>query len=215
MQPQTRSILIAAACSALAVGSVALGTARPAVAPQGTRTASINLARVIDKLQERQDFEMQVEAMKRQFQEEAQARAKKLESAMRELADLPDTPERQAKAEPLILEQLQMEQWANTKGSELDYEKSLMWRSIYRNLRSEAAKLAETEGFDYILIDDGSEDIQPNREAKMPMELQVLEGLQRRRTLYANPAYDLTDKLIVRMNNARAAGGSAAPGAVK
>ena len=108
-----------------------------------------------------------------------------------------------------------MEQWANTKGSELDYEKSLMWRSIYRNLRSEAAKLAETEGFDYILIDDGSEDIQPNREAKMPMELQVLEGLQRRRTLYANPAYDLTDKLIVRMNNARAAGGSAAPGAVK
>jgi Skp family chaperone for outer membrane proteins len=91
---------------------------------------------------------------------------------------------------------------------ELDYEKSLMWRSIYRNLRSEAAKLAEAEGYDYIIIDDGTDDLQTNREAKMPQEAQVLDQIQRRRVLYASPAHDLTDKLIVRMNNARAAGTS-------
>jgi hypothetical protein len=44
----------------------------------------------------------------------------------------------------------------------------------------------------------------------MSLEQQVLEQLQRRRVLFASPAHDLTDKLIVRMNNARAAGTPAA-----
>ncbi|NBX25391.1 MAG: OmpH family outer membrane protein [Planctomycetes bacterium] len=217
MPHRARNVLLASASVlAMALGTVALGTARPVAPAQGTRTASVNLSRVVDKLQERQDFEMQVEAMKRQFQEEAQARAKKLESGLKEVEAMPDTPERQAKAEPLILEQLQMEQWANGKMGELDYEKSLMWRSIYRNLRSEAAKLAEAEGYDYIIIDDGTDDLQTSREAKMPQEAQVLDQIQRRRVLYASPAHDLTDKLIVRMNNARAAGTSApAPSGAK
>ena len=210
MTHRARNVLLASASVlAMALGTVALGTARPVAPAQGTRTASVSLPRVVDKLQERQDFEMQVEAMKRQFQEEAQARAKKLESGLKEVEAMPDTPERQAKAEPLILEQLQMEQWANGKMSELDYEKSLMWRSIYRNLRSEAAKLAEAEGYDYIIIDDGTDDITTSREAKVPQEAQVVDQLQRRRVLYASPAHDLTDKLIVRMNNARAAGNAA------
>ena len=81
--------------------------------------------------------------------------------------------------------------------------------ALLRNLRSEAAKLAEAEGFDYIVIDDGSEDLPTSREMKMSLEGQVLDQFQRRRMLYANPAYDLTDKLIVRMNNARAAGAPA------
>ncbi len=216
MQHTTRTILLTTAvATALALGSVAMGVARPVAPGQGTRVASVNLPRLLDKLQERQDFEMQVEAMKRQFQEEALSRKNKMEGALKEVEGMPDTPERQAKVEPIILEQLQMEQWANSKGGELDYEKSLMWRSIYRNLRSESAKLAETEGYDYIMIDDGSEDLGTNRDVKVSLEGQVLDQFQRRRMLYANPANDLTDKLIVRMNNARAAGTSVAPSSAK
>ena len=93
----TRNALIAAAAGlALALASGALGTARFAPA-QGTRTATVSLARVMDKLQERQEFEMQVEAMKRQFQEEVQARRKRFEAGLKEVEAMPDTPERQAK----------------------------------------------------------------------------------------------------------------------
>jgi Spy/CpxP family protein refolding chaperone len=75
MPTRTRAILLATAVStAFALGTVALGVARPPAPTQGTRMASISLARVFDKLQERQEFEVQVDAMRRQFQEEAQAR---------------------------------------------------------------------------------------------------------------------------------------------
>jgi Skp family chaperone for outer membrane proteins len=209
----TRTVLIAAAAGlAIALAPGALGTARLAP-PQGTRTATVSLARVMDKLQERQEFEMQVEAMKRQFQEEVQARRKKFESGIKEVEAMEDTPERQAKLEPLILEQLELEQWGNSRMADIDRERSLMWRSIYRNLRSETAKLAEAEGYDQILVDDGSDDLPTSRELKVPLETQVLDQLQRRRMLYASPAHDLTDKLIVRMNNARAAGAAPAAGA--
>ena len=201
----TRTTLIAAAALlALLLAPGALGTAFLAP-PQGTRTATVSLARVMDKLQERQEFEMQVEVMKRQFQEEVQARKKRFEAGLKEVEAMEDTPERQAKLEPLILEQLELEQWGNGRMAEIDRERSLMWRSIYRNLRSEAAKLAEAEGYDLIILDDGSDDLPTNREVKMPLEQQVLEQFQRRRVLFASPAHDMTDKLIVRMNNARAA----------
>lgn len=206
-------LLVVTAGTAALLATSAFGTARPADPNQGTRTASVSLARLIDKLQERQEFEMQIGAMRNQFMEEANARKKKLEVGLKEVEAMPDTPERQAKLEPLIVEQLELEQWANSRMTDVDRERSLMWRSIYRNLRSEAGKLAEAEGYDYIIIDDGSDDLPTNREVKMPLEQQVLEQLQRRRTLFASPAHDLTDKLIVRMNNARAAGTPAAAGA--
>lgn len=214
MRQSARTILLALVAGTTALlATSAFGVARPVTAAQGTRTASVSLVRLIDKLQERQEFEMQIGAMRNQFQEEATARKKKLETGLKEVEAMPDTPERQAKLEPLILEQLELEQWANSRMSDIDRERSLMWRSIYRNLRSEAAKLAEAEGYDYILVDDGSDDLPTSRDVKVPLEQQVLEQLQRRRTLFASPAHDLTDKLIVRMNNARAAGTPAATGA--
>ena len=104
-----------------------------------------------------------------------------------------------------MLEQLQLEQWATLKGGELDLENSLMWQSIYRNLREESAKLAESEGYDYIIVNDGTNEIMTNREVKVPLAQQVLEQIGRRNIIFASPATDVSDKLIVRMNNTHAA----------
>ena len=214
MQQSVRNILLAATAGAAALlASHAFGTARVPLADAGTRVASVSLPRVLEKLQERQEAEMQIAAMRNQFMEEANARRKKIEAGAKELESMPDSPEKRAKAEPLIVSKLELESWSNLRAAEIDYERSLMFRSIYRNLRSEAAKLAEAEGYDYIMIDDGTDDIQTSRDAKVPQEAQVLDQIQRRRMLYASPAHDLTDKLIVRMNNARAAGTPAAAGA--
>ena len=102
------------------------------------------------------------------------------------------------------LEKLELEQWAGLKGSELDRENSSMWQSIYRNLREESAKLAESEGYDYIIVNDGTNDIMTNREVKVPLAQQVLEQIGRRHMIFASPSTDVSDKLIVRMNNSHA-----------
>jgi hypothetical protein len=113
--------------------------------------------------------------------------------------------ERMAIRDKVAFEQLQFEQWEAIKKIEVDRERALMWQSMYRNVRAECQKLAEAEGYDAILVNDGVGEIQLQRESKSPLEQQAQEQIVRRRVLYAGKSTDVTDQLVVRMNNARAA----------
>jgi Skp family chaperone for outer membrane proteins len=172
---------------------------------QATKVGSINLAKVLDKLQEKSDWEVQLTALQNQMRDEADSRKKKLEAEVKQAGAATDGAEQQRIAEQVVLEQLQLEQWATSKGTELDLENSLMWQSIYRNLREESAKLAESEGYDYIIVNDGTNNISTSREIKVPLAQQVLEQIGRRQIIFASPTTDVSDKLIVRMNNTHAA----------
>ncbi|MCE9620553.1 MAG: OmpH family outer membrane protein [Planctomycetes bacterium] len=206
---QIQTIVIASLV-AFGLGSFAWGVSRPAAPAQPTRIGSINLAKVLDKLQEKADWEVQLTALQNQMRDEADSRKKKLEAEIKQAEAATSDDEKQRIAEQVVLEQLQLEQWAALKGGELDRENSLMWQSIYRNLRDESAKLAESEGYDYIIVNDGTNDIVTSREVKAPLAQQVLEQIGRRHIVFASPTTDVSDKLIVRMNNTRAA----APAAV-
>ena len=54
MPQSTRTLLTATFGAVVALAAANLGTARSVAPPQGTRVASVNLGRVMDKLQERQ-----------------------------------------------------------------------------------------------------------------------------------------------------------------
>jgi Skp family chaperone for outer membrane proteins len=43
------------------------------------------------------------------------------------------------------------------------------------------------------------------KDAQMPRETQVRQQISTRRVLYASPSIDITEQLIIRMNNAYAA----------
>ncbi len=197
--------LVIASLVAFGLGSFAWGVSRPVAPAQASRIGSINLAKVLDKLQEKADWEVQLTALQNQMRDEADSRKKKLEAEIKQASSATDAAEQQRITEQIVLEQLTLEQWAGLKGSELDLENSLMWQSIYRNLREEGAKLAESEGLDYIIVNDGTNDIVTSREIKVPLAQQVLEQIGRRHIIFASPSTDVSDKLIVRMNNAHAA----------
>jgi hypothetical protein len=55
------------------------------------------------------------------------------------------------------------------------------------------------------LVNDGVTDIQLQRDSKVPLESQAQEQIVRRRVLFAAKSIDVTDQLVVRMNNARGA----------
>ena len=196
--------VVIAALVAFGLGSFAWGVSRPVAPAQATRIGSLNLAKVLDKLQEKSDWEAQLGALQNQMRDEADSRKKKLEAEVKQAASATDGAEQQRIAEQVVLEQLQLEQWATLKGGELDLENSLMWQSIYRHLREESAKLAESEDYDYIIVNDGTNEIMTSREAKVPLSQQVLEQIGRRHIIFASPSTDISDKLIVRMNNTHA-----------
>lgn len=175
-------------------------------APAPARVATVDLVKVIERLNERSDWEVQITNIGKKVQEEFASRRKGLEEMARQLETASDS-ERQALRDKLAFEQLQFEQWERIKKVEIDRERALMWQSMYRNVRAESQKLADAEGWDVIMVNDGVNEIQLQRDSKTPLEQQAQEQIVRRRVLYAAKSIDVTDQLVVRMNNAH---GSAA-----
>ena len=206
----TRSIAGLAAAGAfgalVAVASQTAG-AGARMAPAPARVATVDLVKVIERLNERSDWEVQITNIGKKVQEEFSSRRKGLEEMARQLDSAPES-ERQALRDKLAFEQLQFEQWERIKKVEIDRERALMWQSMYRNVRAESQKLADAEGWDVIMVNDGVNEIQLQRDSKTPLEQQAQEQIVRRRILFAGKSTDVTDQLVVRMNNARAAAGA-------
>ena len=202
---------IAGLAAAGAIGAIAAVASQQAgasarMAPAPTRVATVDLVKVIERLNERSDWEVQITNIGKKVQEEFAARRKSLEEMARALEAAPEA-ERQGLRDRLAFEQLQFEQWERIKKVEVDRERALMWQSMYRNVRAESQKLADAEGWDVVLVNDGVGEIQLQRESKTPLEQQAQEQIVRRRVLFAAKSTDVTDQLVVRMNNARAAAG--------
>jgi Skp family chaperone for outer membrane proteins len=203
---------IAAVAVAGAAGGVLATASHQAVAsarmaPAPARVATVDLVKVIERLDERSDWEVQIADIGKKVQAEFAAKRKALEDMAKKMETAPEA-ERTALRDRLAFDQLQFEQWERIKKVEIDRERALMWQSMYRNVRAESQKLADADGWDVVLVNDGVSEIQLQRDSKTPMEQQAQEQIVRRRILFAARSTDITDQLVVRMNNARAASGA-------
>ena len=71
-------------------------------------------------------------------------------------------------------------------------------------MREGAKKLGETEGYQLVVIDDSKIEIQTQRaQNSPPLETQAKGQIAQLRVLYADRTIDVTDKLIVQLNNKR------------
>ena len=68
-----------------------------------------------------------------------------------------------------------------------------------------AMELAEVEGIDLVLIEDSTMGFQVLANAQVSREQQMAEQIAARRVLWRESAIDISDELIVRMNNDYAA----------
>lgn len=203
-------VALALACSlAVVAGSSAYTAARLAATPSAV--ANVDIQRIIDKIQLRGEMEIALTQMANAFEQELKSRKEQLDTRKRESDALTDPIEQQKVRDQLALEQLQLKEWATVKQQDVDREQALRWEGLYRQIIAEADKLAQSEGYQYVLVYDGAIDFQRDRRSNAPLAQQVFDQIARRRVLYAAKADDLTEKLILRMNNARATPGAAAP----
>ncbi|MBX3356246.1 MAG: OmpH family outer membrane protein [Phycisphaeraceae bacterium] len=195
-----------AASTALLIGAQASRSVPP------TRVATVNLVELIDKLQEKAEWEIRLRHLQGSIMEEVRARKAKLEEMVNRINAMQDATEKLAALEEAQLTRLETEQWAAMKEGELDREASLMWRQIYRRVREEAAKLAESRGYDYVLVAEPGDELNlQGGDPRVPLTQRALDQIARRRYLYTSPAHDITDELRARLDNSYAVGGGRPP----
>lgn len=180
------------------------------MAPPPTTVAVVDIIKLIDKLNQKSDWEVQLSALKKRISDEHVARKKVIEDLTKQAEAAPE-PERTALRDKLTFQTLELNRWASMKMAEIDRESAFMWMDLYRSIRVEASKLATADGYDLVLVNDGVTELQLQQGTRVPQEQQAQEQIMRRRVLFASGTIDITDKLILRMNNARSTAGGSAP----
>jgi len=215
MNRPTLTIVVLAA-ALLAAGFLA-GTAearRTAVfmAPP-TAVGVVNMATVFDRLNEAAEWDVKIKNLEAKVAEWLRARRAELEAGAKALEAMADGPEKEQKLDGLRLKKLQAEQFNLMKELELDRERSLKWQAVYRAVREGAAKLADAEKFDMIMVDDSRIEITTQRSKDAPpLETQAKSQISALRVLHAAKTVDVTEKLIVLINNSRGSASASATG---
>lgn len=188
-------------CALLAYATT-VDASRPTGLAAAGPAAVVDVAKVFEEIEERTNWDIRIESMRASIESEARSRTQAMERRLKESEELTDPAERQKVRDEIALMQLRMEQWGNARTREIDREESLKWRSIYRNLLRETRRIAEAEGVEIVLVDDSASEIRTENNAQVSLQAQVLQQISTRRVLFAKNTIDITDQVIVRMNNA-------------
>jgi Skp family chaperone for outer membrane proteins len=179
-------------------------------AAQSMRVATVDLERVFEGLEQRREASQRLQQMATELEQEReqrQAEIRKMEEQLRELVSQaqekqqPLSEEAQRLQEDIVLHGLRFEAWVRYARAKLEQESSLILRDVFRTVRRAAERMADTEAYDLILIDDSRRALGSDQDNRRLTEAQVLQEIALRTILYARDSIDVTRDLIERMNN--------------
>ncbi len=203
----TRHAFLAACFAILATLTIATTTDafRPSNASMNApaNVGVVDLSTIIDRMKERQEWDVRLKALESTITEEGRARRAKLEAFAKEIEPMSEGAERESRIDQFRMQEIKDAEWLNGKKLELDRERSLKWQSLYRSIREGTKKLSEREGLDLVLVDDSKTELRVQRNDKVPMEAQALEQIASLRVLFGSKAIDVSEKLLVQLDNDR------------
>ena len=191
----------ALAVAILLVGHDAIGK-RADYAPT-THVATVDLGMVFERIELNTSWEVELNALADNLNKEASSRQAAIERQLEdaEAKDAENPTEAQRIRDNAALMKLELDEWAKLKAMELDRERALMWRTMYRSIKEQAVALANADGWDIVLVNDSSGELQLTDDVQVSREQQIVTQILNRRMLYASEATDITAQLIVRINN--------------
>ncbi len=206
----TRRAFLAAFLAILVTLAIATtsGAFRPAAASMNApaNVGVVNLSTIVDRMKERQEWDVRLKALESAITEEGRARRTKLEAFAKEIEPMSEGTERESRIDQFRMQEIKDAEWLNGKKLEIDRERSLKWQSLYRSIREGTRKLSEREGLDLVIVDDSKTELRVQRNEKVPMEAQALEQIASLRVLFGSKAIDVTEKLLVQLDNDRSLG---------
>jgi Skp family chaperone for outer membrane proteins len=183
-----------------------------AIAGQPTAIVTVNLGAVLENLQQRADAEANLNDMKAKMKTEDETRRAEITKLQEDFKALGGGPDKEALQEKIAFEGLKYNAWTNMAKRKVDIEHSLVMQDLYRTIKHEAKLLADASGYDAVFVDDSQGELAVNPELNVSREVQIRQQIVSRRLLYASKTIDVTDALIVRMNNAWNTPGAKGPG---
>ena len=164
-----------------------------------TVVVTFNIERVTADLTERADSEARLRNLITKIEDESEKRV----DAMQQLQEgLAEAPEAEQLAIIELLDQLTLEAMSYQRFVEIqiDNERSLMFRDIYKKIHSSVADIAAENGYDLVLISDDDREILVNPNSKTPREFQVREQIGLQRIVFSSSQIDITDQIVTHMN---------------
>ena len=189
----------AVAAAIVLVGHEAIGK-RVEYAP-ATHVATVELGTVFERIDMNTSWEVELNALTESLNQEALSRQEAIERQLEQAQEAGDEADTQRIRDNAALMKLELDEWVKLKTLEVDRERALMWRTLYRAIREQITALAKADGWDIVLVNDSRGELQFSEDVQTSREQQVLTQVLNRRMLYASEATDITAQLIVRINN--------------
>jgi len=177
---------------AFALGGLAWNASRE-IMP--ARVATIDLERTFNSVQVYTDRQNALKTLAAELEAKvtsSETTVKELEAELDSFA--PGSPAQAAavqKAQVAVGEFRAVEQFARAK---IEVERARALRETYIAIKDAARRLAEREGYDYIMLDDSLPEMDPASAQR------TMQQISARRFIFASPKSEVTDQLIALMN---------------
>ncbi|MEE8156197.1 MAG: OmpH family outer membrane protein [Phycisphaerales bacterium] len=172
-----------------------------AAAPGPAVIAVVRIEPLADGLKQFADANADVDRLLGEIEVEAQRRREATKALTEQHSNAVDAKQREEFSDKIALERLKNESWFQTARRELELDKAVRLQDLYKKIVDAINTLALSEGYDLVIVDDSGEALPFNRNARVVPQDQVRQQLTRRKVLFVSPTLDITEDLIMRMNN--------------
>ena len=182
---------------AIVVGYAAVAASSQMRPP--TVVVTFNIEQVTADLTERGDAEVKLRKLLTNIEDEKNLKFKAIEElnvAIESAADA-DRGVLLENLDKLKLSAISFQRYAI---SQIDIERSLIFRDLYLKIKKSVAEVADENGYDLVLISDNTREILVNPNAKVSREFQVREQIEVKRIMFASNQIDITEQIVTHMN---------------
>jgi Skp family chaperone for outer membrane proteins len=194
------SLMIMVLALGVIAGYQALAQRGAAISPP--IIATVRIETLFDGLHQRAEAKTMISALEEEIIAKQGQRQEIINELEIELEDVVAANRREELTDKIAMERMKHQFWAQEARMVLEVEKALRLQELYKSVKDAIADLAEAEGYDIVMLNDSGDELPFDRESRMPAQIQILQQIATRKMLYLSPATDVTEDLIVRMNNA-------------
>ena len=164
-----------------------------------TVVVTFNIEQVVANLTEKADSEARLRSLVTKIEDERRKRIRAIEELKAAIASSSDA-DRVILSEKLELQTLEAVSYQRFAAMQIDNERSLMLRDIYKKIKAAISEIAEENSYDIVLISDVHRDVVVNTQSEIPREVQVLERIGLQRAMYTSSQTDITEQIVTHMN---------------